>query len=94
MLGLYLGDELFDQMAEAYAALGWSKMMECDGAGADQAFRRAIELGDHDDQLITARQWYASLLGCLGNYEKNIFSTFCIDQYVNSIKLESWAIHE
>jgi serine/threonine protein kinase/Tfp pilus assembly protein PilF len=58
--------EIDDQMAEAYATLAWSKMIECDGVGADQAFRRAIEL---DEQFVTARLWYASLLGCLGDYE-------------------------
>jgi len=59
--------EIDNQMAEAYATLAWAKMQECDGVGADRAFRRAIEL---DDQLLSANLWYATLLAVFGNFEK------------------------
>jgi len=51
---------LDDTLAEAHASLAWSLFIyDWDWAGAEQEFRRAIDL---DPRYATAHQWYAFLL--------------------------------
>jgi len=56
--------DLDDSLAEAHTALGSAKhFYEYDWAGAEQEFKRAIEL---NPSYATAHQWYAQMLGAEG----------------------------
>jgi eukaryotic-like serine/threonine-protein kinase len=59
---------LDDTLAEAHTSLGWVQFIyDWDWEGANQAFRRALEL---NPRYATARQWYAWLLIAHGRVEE------------------------
>jgi Tfp pilus assembly protein PilF len=60
--------ELDDTLAEAHASLGLSAMNDdWDWPGAEQEFRRAIELNPH---YATAHHWYGEFLGLMGRFDE------------------------
>ncbi|HET9532298.1 MAG TPA: protein kinase [Blastocatellia bacterium] len=60
--------EIDGSLAEAHAALAMIKSgYEWDWAGADHAFRQAIEINPH---YATAHQWYAEFLSGMGRHEQ------------------------
>jgi TolB-like protein len=60
--------EIDGSLAEAHTALAMIKSSyEWDWAGADQAFRQAIEINRH---YATAHQWYAEFLVGMGRHEE------------------------
>jgi DNA-binding winged helix-turn-helix (wHTH) protein/tetratricopeptide (TPR) repeat protein len=60
--------KLDDELAEAYASLGYAILPhDWDWAGAEKAFRRSIELNPN---YATAHQWYGKLLMSLGRFEE------------------------
>jgi TolB-like protein/Tfp pilus assembly protein PilF len=59
--------ELDNNLAEAYAVLAKEKVDEWDFAGAENDFKRAIELNPN---FATARQWYSELLSRLGRHDE------------------------
>ena len=62
--------ELAPDLGEAYASLGHIKVQyEHDWSGAEQAYRRAIEL---NPAFPRAPQWYGLLLGCQGRFDEGI----------------------
>jgi serine/threonine-protein kinase len=62
--------ELDDTLAEAHASLAWALFIhDWDWDGAEQEFRRAIEL---DPRYATARQWHAFLLASRGRLDDAI----------------------
>jgi TolB-like protein/DNA-binding winged helix-turn-helix (wHTH) protein/Flp pilus assembly protein TadD len=61
---------LDDTLAGAHATLGWIRLNhEWDWAGAEQEFRRAIELNFN---LVEAHQGYATYLSSMGRHEEAI----------------------
>ncbi len=59
---------LDETLAEAHTSLGWVQFIyDWDWEGANQAFRRALEL---NPRYATARQWYAWLLIANGRVEE------------------------
>jgi len=60
--------ELDDTLAEAHAALAWIEMTDWNWMGAEQEFRRAIELNPN---LPVARTWYAQFLSCMRRFEES-----------------------
>ena len=61
--------ELDNTLAEAYAVLGSEKVQEWDFTGAENDFKRAVEL---DPNYATARQWYSQLLARFGRHDEAI----------------------
>src|SRR5882724_9005736 len=61
--------ELDDTLAEAHAALAWIEMTDWNWMGAEQEFRRAIELNPN---LPVARTWYAQFLSCMRRFEESL----------------------
>lgn len=62
--------ELDDQLAEAHAALAYVKMRyDWDWSGAEQGYRRALELNSN---YATAHQFYAEYLSMLGRFDEAI----------------------
>lgn len=62
--------ELDPALAEAYASLGFAKLeYDWDWAGAEEAFRKAIQL---DPNYATGRQWYSLYLNATGRAEEAI----------------------
>jgi len=62
--------ELDDQLAEAHAALAYIKTgYDWDWPGAEEGFRRAIELNPNYE---TAHQWYAEYLSGMGRHQEAI----------------------
>ncbi len=61
------GLELDNTLAEAYAVLADVKSYEWDFAGAENDFKRAIELNPN---YATARQWYSELLARLARHDE------------------------
>ena len=61
--------ELDDTLAEPHAALAWIAMMDWNWIGAEQEFRRAIELNPN---LPVARTWYAQFLSCMRRFEESL----------------------
>ena len=61
--------ELDDTLAEAHAALAWIEMTDWNWMGAEQEFRRAIELNPN---LPVARTWYAQFLSCIRRFEESL----------------------
>jgi tetratricopeptide (TPR) repeat protein len=59
--------ELDNTLAEAHAVLGSLKVVEWDFAGAENEFKRAIELNPN---YATAHQWYSELLARLGRNDE------------------------
>ncbi|MGI8543042.1 MAG: tetratricopeptide repeat protein [Aridibacter sp.] len=59
--------ELDNTLAEAYAVLGDVEGLEWDFAGAENDFKRAIELNPSN---ATAHQWYSELLARLGRNDE------------------------
>ncbi|MDQ3750187.1 MAG: protein kinase, partial [Acidobacteriota bacterium] len=59
--------ELDGSLAEAYAVLAERKIDDWDFAGAENNFKRAIELNPN---FATARQWYSELLERLGRLDE------------------------
>jgi tetratricopeptide (TPR) repeat protein len=55
--------------AEAYAALGWLELADWDWRGADQAFRRALEINPN---LLPARTWYSQYLRAMRRFDEAI----------------------
>jgi len=61
---------LNDSLAEAHASLAWTLFIhDWEWAGAEQEFRRAIEL---DPRYATARQWYGFLLASQGRMDEGL----------------------
>ena len=59
--------EIDDRLAEAYTALGYAQAFyDWDSAGAEQSFKRAIELNPN---YATAHQWYAEFLSDVGRFD-------------------------
>jgi len=61
--------ELDDTLAEAHAALAWIEMTDWNWMGAEEEFRRAIELNPN---LPVARTWYAQFLSCIRRFEESL----------------------
>ena len=62
--------ELDDTVAEAHASLAWVLFIhDWDWKGAEQSFRRAIELNPH---YASAHQWYAFLLASQNKCEEGL----------------------
>ena len=62
--------ELDDTLSEAHVSLAVAKKdYYWDWAGAEQAYKRALELNPSN---VTARQWYAECLACLGRHDEAI----------------------
>jgi len=61
--------ELDDTLAEAHTALAWIEMDDWNWMGAEQEFRRAIELNPN---LPVARTWYAQFLSCMRRFEESL----------------------
>jgi len=62
--------ELDPSLAEAHWILAWAKFTyDYDWTGAEQEFRRAIELNPADS---VARSWYGLCLGALGRFEPGL----------------------
>ncbi len=59
--------ELDSNLAEAYAVLATEKIDEWDFTGAENDYKRAIELNPN---FATARQWYSELLSRLGRHDE------------------------
>ena len=59
--------EIDDTLAEAHTSLAHVKMYDLEWLGAQQEFKRAIELNPN---YSTARQWYANCLMALGKKEE------------------------
>jgi Tfp pilus assembly protein PilF len=59
--------ELDNNLAEAYAVLANEKIDEWNFAGAENDFKRAIELNPN---FATARQWYSEFLSRLGRHDE------------------------
>jgi TolB-like protein/DNA-binding winged helix-turn-helix (wHTH) protein/Tfp pilus assembly protein PilF len=60
--------KLDDTLAEAHAALAWIEMDDWNWTGAEQEFRRAIELNPN---LPVARTWYAQFLSSMRRFEES-----------------------
>jgi adenylate cyclase len=62
--------QLDPQLAEAHTSLGFCLLcQDCDWAGAEREFRRAIEL---NARTIPARDWLGWLYSCVGNHDAAI----------------------
>jgi TolB-like protein/Flp pilus assembly protein TadD len=61
--------ELDDNLAEAHAVLAEEKINEWDFAGAENDYKRAIELNPN---FATARQWYSELLSRFERHDEAI----------------------
>src|SRR5258706_2093747 len=61
--------KLDDTLAEAHAALAWIEMADWNWTGAEQEFRRAIELNPN---LPVARTWYAQFLSNMRRFEESL----------------------
>lgn len=59
--------ELDNTSAEAHTALGWLELADWDWRGADQEFKRAIELNPNFPQ---ARAWYAQYLSAMRRFDE------------------------
>ncbi|MGB2898244.1 MAG: tetratricopeptide repeat protein, partial [Candidatus Acidiferrum sp.] len=62
--------ELDDTLAEAHAALGWIEMADWNWSGAEQEFKRAIELNPN---LPVARTWYSQFLSYMRRFEESLY---------------------
>jgi TolB-like protein/lipoprotein NlpI len=79
--------ELDSNLAEAYAVLAERKIDEWNFAGAENDFKRAIELNPNFD---TAHQWYSELLYRLGRYDEALFEikrAFELDPFSRPVNL-------
>ena len=62
--------EIDDGLAEAHSSLGWVRLvLDADYPGAEESFRRAIELNPN---YVPARYWYCSVLLAMGRIEEAI----------------------
>jgi TolB-like protein/class 3 adenylate cyclase/Tfp pilus assembly protein PilF len=61
--------ELDNTLAEPYAVLAGEKIVEWDFAGAENDYKRAIELNPN---FATAHHWYSELLSRLGRHDEAI----------------------
>jgi len=59
--------EIDSELAEAHAALAYTKLYDWNWSGAEQSFRRAIEL---NPSYAPVRIWHASYLVCTGRTEE------------------------
>lgn len=59
--------ELDDTLAEAHTSLAWAKFHEWDWTGAENEFKRAIEL---NGSYPTAHSWYGEYLMTLGRFDQ------------------------
>lgn len=60
--------EFDDQLAAAYTSRGWARFAyDWDWEGAEEDFRRALEL---DPQYDLAHHWYATYLSAMGRHEE------------------------
>jgi serine/threonine protein kinase/tetratricopeptide (TPR) repeat protein len=59
--------EIDPMLAEAHAALGWLRLIDCDSPGAASAFERAIQL---NDRCVNAYYWYSSYFTAIGNSKR------------------------
>ena len=79
--------ELDDTLAEAYAVLASEKVDEWDFAGAENDFKRAIELNPN---FATARQWYSELLARFGRHDEalaEIKRAYELDPFSRSVSM-------
>ncbi len=61
---------LDESLAEAHTSLGWVTFIyDWDWAGAEQQFRRAVEL---NPRYSTAHQWYSWFLAAMGRFEESL----------------------
>jgi len=61
--------KLDDTLAEAHAALAWIEMADWNWTGAEQEFRRAIELNPN---LPVAHTWYAQFLSYMRRFKESL----------------------
>jgi TolB-like protein/DNA-binding winged helix-turn-helix (wHTH) protein/Flp pilus assembly protein TadD len=59
--------KLDDKLADAYTALGWADLTDQNWLGAEQNFKRAIEL---NPSFATAYTWYAQFLGNMRRFDE------------------------
>ncbi|MCI0329890.1 MAG: protein kinase [candidate division Zixibacteria bacterium] len=59
--------ELDDRLAEAHTSMGYLKMNDYDWTGAEEEFKKAIELNPN---YATTYHWYSSLLSATGRNEE------------------------
>ncbi|MCA1639772.1 MAG: protein kinase, partial [Acidobacteria bacterium] len=79
--------ELDNNLAEAYAVLANRKIDDWDFAGAENDFKRAIEL---NPSFATAHQWYSELLERLGRYDEALFEikrAYELDPFSRAVNL-------
>ncbi len=79
--------ELDNNLAEAYAVLAERKIDDWDFAGAENNFKRAIELNPN---FATAHQWYSELLERLGRYDEALFEikrAYELDPFSRAVNL-------
>jgi serine/threonine protein kinase/tetratricopeptide (TPR) repeat protein len=58
-----------DTLAEAHTSLAWLKELEWDNSGAEEQYKRAIELNPN---YPTAHQWYSGLLENVGRLDESL----------------------
>jgi TolB-like protein/DNA-binding winged helix-turn-helix (wHTH) protein/Flp pilus assembly protein TadD len=59
--------KLDDKLADAYTALGWADLTDQNWLGAEQNFKRAIEL---NPSFATAHTWYAQFLANMRRFDE------------------------
>jgi adenylate cyclase len=75
--------QLDPQLAEAHTSLGFCLLcQDCDWAGAEREFRRAIEL---NGRTVPARYWLGWLHSCAGRHEE------AIEQCRQAVELERYS---
>ena len=79
--------ELDDMLAEAHAVLGATKFYQLNFAGAENDYRRAIEL---DPNFASAHQWYSHFLSLMGRHEEalaRVMKARELDPFSRSVNL-------
>ncbi len=80
--------ELDNNLAEAHAVLALSKIDDWDFAGAENDYKRAIELNPN---FATAHQWYSELLARLGRHDEalvEINRAYELDPFSRAVNME------
>ncbi len=79
--------ELDSNLAEAYAVLANRKIDDWDFVGAENDFKKTIELNPN---FATAHQWYSELLERLGRYDEALFEikrAYELDPFSRAVNL-------
>ncbi len=79
--------ELDNSLAEPYAVLAMAKVNEWDFAGAENEFKRAIEINPN---YATAHQWYSELLGRQGRIDEalvEIKKAYEVDPFSTAVNM-------